>query len=87
MEYRHLGRLGVLVSPLCLGTMNFPTHASEEEAHAVFDRALEHGINFFDTANRYGGDPSKGLTEQILGPSRSSDGGSPRGRAAATRSC
>jgi len=67
MEYRHLGRLGVLVSPLCLGTMNFPTHASEEEAHAVFDRALEHGINFFDTANRYGGDPSKGLTEQILG--------------------
>jgi aryl-alcohol dehydrogenase-like predicted oxidoreductase len=66
MEYRHLGRLGVLVSPLCLGTMNFPEHTPEADAHAIMDRALDVGINFFDTANVYGG-RSKGATEKILG--------------------
>ena len=67
MEYRHLGRLGLLVSPLCLGTMNFPEHTPEDDAHAIMDRALEVGINFFDTANVYGGDRSKGATEKIIG--------------------
>src|SRR5438105_524741 len=67
MDYRHLGRLGVEVSPLCLGTMNFGRFTPEEDAHTIMDRALELGINFFDTANVYGGDRSKGITEQIVG--------------------
>src|SRR5439155_15899341 len=68
MDYRHLGRLGVLVSPLCLGTMNFGWHTDEEQGHAIMDRALELGINFFDTANVYGGRGRRdGRTEQILG--------------------
>src|SRR6266508_4449322 len=54
MEYTHLGRLGLLVSRLCLGTMNFGPETSEEDSHGIMDRALEHGINFFDTANVYG---------------------------------
>ncbi|MER3558606.1 MAG: aldo/keto reductase, partial [Armatimonadota bacterium] len=54
MHYRHLGRSGLRVSPLCLGTMNFGPHTSEEESHRIMDRALELGINFFDTANTYG---------------------------------
>jgi NDP-hexose 2,3-enoyl reductase len=64
MEYTNLGRTGLLVSRLCLGTMNFGWHTTEPDSHATMDRALEHGINFFDTANVYGG---KGLTEQIIG--------------------
>ena len=67
MEYRHLGRLGLRVSPLCLGTMNFGPHTSEPDAHAIMDRALEHGINFFDTANVYGWKLGEGVTEQIVG--------------------
>src|SRR5487761_686344 len=63
MDYRHLGRSGVLVSPLCLGTMNFGTQTPEADAFAIMDRALDAGVNFFDTANGYGG----GETEQILG--------------------
>src|SRR5213083_1090093 len=63
MDYRHLGRAGVLVSPLCLGTMNFGPHTSEPDSFAIMDRALDVGINFFDTANGYGG----GETEQIIG--------------------
>lgn len=64
MDYRQLGRSGLKVSPLCLGTMNFGPHTEEADAHDLMDRALEHGINFFDTANVYGG---KGRTEEILG--------------------
>jgi aryl-alcohol dehydrogenase-like predicted oxidoreductase len=70
MDYRHLGRLGVRVSPLCLGTMNFGSYTEEDESHAIMDRALEAGINFFDTANVYGGGGKRrapGRTEQILG--------------------
>ena len=67
MEYRHLGRLGLLVSPLCLGTMNFGPQTSEEDSHAIMDRALDLGINFFDTANRYGGSKGPGTTETIVG--------------------
>jgi len=67
MEYRHLGRLGLMVSPLCLGTMNFGPITTEKNAHAIMDRALEHGINFFDTANVYGWKLGEGVTEQIIG--------------------
>ncbi len=67
MEYAHLGRLGVLVSRLCLGTMNFGPETSEEDSYAVMDRALELGLNFFDTSNVYGWRKGEGVTEQILG--------------------
>jgi aryl-alcohol dehydrogenase-like predicted oxidoreductase len=67
MEYRHLGRLGLTVSPLCLGTMNFGPETSEEDSHAIMDRALELGINFFDTANVYGWRKGEGVTETIVG--------------------
>lgn len=67
MEYTHLGRLGLRVSRLCLGTMNFGPEASEQDAHAIMDRALEHGINLFDTANVYGRSKGVGATETILG--------------------
>jgi aryl-alcohol dehydrogenase-like predicted oxidoreductase len=67
MEYTHLGRTGLLVSRLCLGTMNFGPETSEEDAHAIMDRALEHGVNFFDTANVYGWKQGEGVTESILG--------------------
>jgi aryl-alcohol dehydrogenase-like predicted oxidoreductase len=60
MDYIHLGRTGLLVSPLCLGTMNFGQQTREDDSHRVMDRALEHGINFFDTANRYGGTAGEG---------------------------
>jgi len=65
MEYRHLGRSGLRVSPLCLGTMNFGPRTTEADSHTVMDAAHEHGLNFFDTANGYGG--TKGLTEEIIG--------------------
>jgi len=64
MEYTNLGRTGLSVSRLCLGTMNFGRQTTEEDSHAIMDRALELGINFFDTANVYGG---RGLTETIIG--------------------
>ena len=67
MEYTHLGRTGLEVSRLCLGTMNFGPHASEAEAHAIMDAALDAGINFFDTANVYGWKKGQGITEQIIG--------------------
>ena len=54
MQYVHLGRSGVKVSRLCLGTMNFGPETSEADSFAIMDRALELGINFFDTANVYG---------------------------------
>ncbi|MFJ9772279.1 aldo/keto reductase [Kitasatospora sp. NPDC101157] len=70
MEYTHLGRTGLTVSRLCLGTMNFGPHTEEDEAHRLMDTAHERGINFFDTANSYGRDPEgrlKGRTEEIIG--------------------
>ena len=67
MEYTHLGRLGLKVSRLCLGTMNFGPETSEEDSFIVMDRALEHGINFFDTANVYGRSKGVGATETIVG--------------------
>lgn len=67
MQYTHLGRTGLQVSRLCLGTMKFGPQTSEPDSHAIMDAALEHGINFFDTANGYGGRPGEGWTEQIIG--------------------
>ncbi len=67
MEYTHLGRSGVAVSRLCLGTMNFGPYAPESESHAILDAALEGGINFIDTANVYGQQRGTGVTENILG--------------------
>ncbi|TDP93796.1 aldo/keto reductase [Labedaea rhizosphaerae] len=67
MEYTHLGRSGLSVSRLVLGTMNFGPETSEEDSHAIMDRAHEHGINFFDTANVYGWAKGEGITEQIIG--------------------
>ena len=67
MEYRHLGRSGVKVSQLCLGTMNFGPQTTESDSFALMDRALELGINFFDTANVYGWKLGEGWTEQIVG--------------------
>jgi aryl-alcohol dehydrogenase-like predicted oxidoreductase len=67
MEYTYLGKAGLQVSRLCLGTMNFGRVTPEKEAHKIMDKSLEHGINFFDTANAYGGKKGEGITEKILG--------------------
>lgn len=67
MQYVHLGRSGLLVSRLCLGTMNFGPETEEAESFAIMDRALELGFNFFDTANVYGWKRGEGITEQIVG--------------------
>src|SRR5918997_309516 len=67
MQYVHLGRSGLKVSRLCLGCMNFGPEASEADSFAIMDRALELGINFFDTANVYGWKLGEGVTEQIIG--------------------
>ena len=67
MQYTNLGRTGLKVSRLCLGTMNFGPQTSEEDSFAVMDKALEHGINFWDSANVYGGKKGEGITEQIIG--------------------
>ena len=67
MRYRRLGRTALQVSELCLGTMNFGPQTPEPDAHIIMDRALDLGINFFDTANRYGGDKGVGATEDIIG--------------------
>jgi aryl-alcohol dehydrogenase-like predicted oxidoreductase len=67
MQYANLGRSGLKVSRLCLGTMNFGPQASEADSFAIMDQALELGLNFFDTANRYGGSAGVGATEQIIG--------------------
>lgn len=63
MEYRMLGRSGVLVSPLCLGAMNFGGPTSEEDSFAIMQKAVVAGINFIDTANVY----NKGESERITG--------------------
>src|SRR3954465_386499 len=67
MEYTKLGRSNMTVSKICLGTMHFGPKASEEESHAILDKALEMGITFIDTANVYGGDAGGGRSEEIIG--------------------
>src|SRR5215204_478124 len=73
MDFTYLGRTGLQVSRLCLGTMNFGSRTSEEDSHGIMDIAHNVGINFFDTANRYGGEP--GQTETIIGNWFASGGG------------
>jgi aryl-alcohol dehydrogenase-like predicted oxidoreductase len=87
MEYTHLGRSGLSVSRLCLGTMNFGPLTAPDDSHTIMDRAHELGINYFDTANRYGGVQSPpgqaagndqahpGWTEEIIGDWFASGGG------------
>jgi aryl-alcohol dehydrogenase-like predicted oxidoreductase len=67
MDYTQLGRTGLIVSRLCLGTMNFGPHTTEEDSFAIMDKALDLEINFFDTANVYGRKLGEGVTEQIIG--------------------
>jgi len=79
MEFTNLGRTGLSVSRLCLGTMNFGPLTTPADSHVIMDHAHELGINFFDTANRYGGASSPpgqvghsdeahvGWTEEIIG--------------------
>ena len=67
MDYTRLGRTGLKVSRLCLGTMNFGPQTSEEDSHLIMDRAHELGINFFDSADVYGWKRGEGWTEQIVG--------------------
>jgi aryl-alcohol dehydrogenase-like predicted oxidoreductase len=67
MQFTHLGRTGLSVSRLCLGTMNFGPLTTEQDSFAIMDRAHDVGINFFDTANVYGRKKGEGITEQILG--------------------
>jgi aryl-alcohol dehydrogenase-like predicted oxidoreductase len=67
MQYTRLGRTGLSVSRLCLGTMNFGPLTTEEDSYRIMDRAHELGINFFDTADVYGWKKGEGVTEQIIG--------------------
>ena len=67
MEYTHLGRSGLSVSRLCLGTMNFGPETDEATSYQIMDSALDAGLNFFDTANVYGWKQGEGITEQIVG--------------------
>lgn len=67
MDTVFLGRTGLRVTPLCLGTMNFGPYSTEEESHAIMDKAHDLGINFFDTANVYGWKKGEGVTEKIIG--------------------
>ena len=67
MEYTQLGRTGLKVSRLVLGTMNFGPQTDEADSHAIMDAALDAGINYFDTANVYGWGENKGRTESIIG--------------------
>ncbi|MGW7596120.1 aldo/keto reductase, partial [Streptomyces rubiginosohelvolus] len=67
MEYTQLGRTGLKVSRIVLGTMNFGPQTEEADSHSIMDAALDAGINFFDTANVYGWGENKGRTEEIIG--------------------
>jgi len=73
MDYTHLGRSGLTVSRICLGTMNFGPLTTEDDSHAIMDAAHEYGINYFDTANVYGRGLNRkpghhaGDTERIVG--------------------
>ena len=71
MHYRYIGKTGLRVSPICMGTMTFGTQTPDEKvAFAIMDKAYEVGVNFFDTAELYPVPPNKklaGLTEEIVG--------------------
>ncbi|MWC31391.1 aldo/keto reductase [Paenibacillus sp. MMS18-CY102] len=67
MEFNYLGRSGLRVSKLCLGTMNFGVDTDQAEAFRIMDAALDAGIQFFDTADIYGWGENSGTTETIIG--------------------
>ncbi len=70
MEYRYIGRTGLRVSSVCLGTMSFGSWSDEKESFKIMDKSLDRGINFFDTAELYPVPPNSkdaGLTEEIIG--------------------
>ena len=67
MDHTRLGRTGLNVSRLCLGTMNFGPETDEKNSYQIMDAALDMDINFFDTANVYGWKLGEGVTEQIIG--------------------
>jgi aryl-alcohol dehydrogenase-like predicted oxidoreductase len=67
MQYAKLGRSNVTVSKICLGTMHFGSRATEEESFRIMDLALESGVNFWDTADVYGGSGGYGKSEEIIG--------------------
>jgi aryl-alcohol dehydrogenase-like predicted oxidoreductase len=67
MKFAYLGRTGLKVSRLCLGTMNFGPNTNQSDSFAIMSRALDEGVNFFDSANVYGGEKGHGATENILG--------------------
>ncbi|MCJ7569581.1 MAG: aldo/keto reductase [Anaerolineales bacterium] len=75
MEFTTLGRTGLKVSRLCLGTMNFGPETDEKTSHQIMDAALDMDINFFDTANAYGWKLGEGVTEQIIGKWLAQGGG------------
>ncbi len=75
MDYTHLGRTGLSVSRLCLGTMNFGPLTDEPTSHQIMDAAHDAGVNFFDSANVYGFDAGKGRTEEIVGSWFATGGG------------
>jgi len=75
MKYTFLGRTGLQVSRLCLGTMNFGPRTNEKDSFHIMDHAHETGINFFDTANVYGEKKGEGVTEKIIGNWFSKGGG------------
>jgi len=70
MEYRYIGKTGLRVTPICLGTMSFGSWSDENESFKIMDKAIDRGINFFDTAELYPVPPKAeyaGLTEEIIG--------------------
>src|SRR5438046_8786093 len=87
MDHARLGRTGLKVSRLCLGTMNFGPLTTEPESFAIMDRALELGIDFFDTADVYGWRTGEGVTEQIVGGWLAQGGGRRERGAPATQVC
>lgn len=75
MKYTQLGRTGLKVSRLVLGTMNFGPQTDEPTSHSILDAALASGLNFVDTANVYGWGENKGRTEEIIGTWLAQGGG------------
>ncbi|MSR10353.1 MAG: aldo/keto reductase [Gammaproteobacteria bacterium] len=70
MEYRYIGKSGLRVSPICMGTMSFGTWSDKKAAFKILDTAFDRGINFYDTAEVYPVPPTAelvGLTEKIFG--------------------
>ncbi len=70
MNYRYIGKTGLRVSPICMGTMTFGTQCDEKEAFKIMDKAYDHGVNFYDTAELYPVPPTAdkaGITEEMVG--------------------